>query len=111
MKKITLLYLAALIANPAFAATVSGSLAGGGGIDDMHLEIKTKSGQTITAYCQSKCGPWFSSPDENEVVELKKDLRGKKVVLDYVTEPNRDRVAGPAFEERINFIKSLRFVL
>lgn len=110
MKKITLLFLVTLISTPIYAATVSGSLAGGGGIDDMHIEIKTKSGQTITAYCQSKCGPWFAAPDENDVVEIKKDLRGKKVVLDYVTEPNRDRIAGPTFKERINFLKSLRFV-
>ena len=110
MKPIFLFVFIASISTSNLAATATGSLVAGGGIDDMRLEVKTTSGQTVTAYCLSKCGPWFSSPDEHEVVQLKRALRGKKVLMEYVTEPNRERIAGPDTDEPVNFIKSLQFV-
>ena len=110
MKPFTLLFFIAFFSSSALAATVSGSLVGGGGIDDMYLQVKTKSGKTVTAYCLTKCGPWFSAPDEHEVVQLKKAFQGKKVLLKYVTEPNRERIAGPEFNEPVNFISDVQFV-
>jgi len=110
MKPIFLLFFIASFSSSAIAATVSGPLVGGGGIDDMRLEVRTKGGQTVTAYCRTKCGPWFYPPDKHEVVLLKKALRGKKVLMEYVTEPNRERIAGPGFDEPVNFIRNLQFV-
>jgi hypothetical protein len=110
MKPIFLFVFIASVSSSTLAATVTGSLVAGGGIDDMRLDVKTTSGRTVTAYCLSKCGPWFSPPNEHEVVQLKKALRGKKVVMEYVTEPNRGRVAGPDPNEPVNFIKTLQFV-
>ncbi len=110
MKPIVLLILIASFSNSVFAATVSGSLVGGGGIDDMRVEVKAKGGETVVAYCLGKCGPWFSPPDKNDVVQLKKALRGKKVVMQYVTESNRERIAGPALDEPLNFVMNLQFV-
>lgn len=110
MKPFTLLFFITFFSSSALAATVSGSLVGGGGIDDMYLQVKAKSGKTVTAYCLTKCGPWFSAPDEHEVVQLKKAFQGKKVLLKYVTEPNRERIAGPEFNEPVNFISDVQFV-
>ena len=110
MKPFTLLFFIAFFSSSALAATVSGSLVGGGGIDDMYLQVKAKSGKTVTAYCLTKCGPWFSAPDEQEVVQLKKAFQGKKVLMKYVTEPNRERIAGPEFNEPVNFISDVQFV-
>ena len=110
MKPFTLLFFIAFFSSSALAATVSGSLVGGGGIDDMYLQVKAKSGKTVTAYCLTKCGPWFSAPDEHEVVQLKKAFQGKKVLMKYVTEPNRERIAGPEFNEPVNFIGDVQFV-
>lgn len=110
MKPIFLFVCIASLSISTLAATVTGSLLAGGGIDDMRLDVKITSGRIVTAYCLSKCGPWFSPPDANEVVQLKKALRGKKVVMEYVTEPNRGRIAGPDTNEPVNFIKTLQFV-
>lgn len=110
MKLILLLAVIGLFPSSVLAATVTGTLVAGGGIDDHSIDIKTAKGQIVTAYCHSVCGPWFTEPDQNEAVYLKKALRGKKVVLEYVTESNRNRIAGPGDDEPLNFIKKIQFM-
>ena len=92
------------------SATMSGSIVGGGGIDNRSIVVKTANGQKISAYCDKNCGSWFTPPDRDDVVMVRKDLLGKKVLLKYVTEPSRGRVAGLTDEDTAEFIKKLNFV-
>jgi hypothetical protein len=110
LKSALLLSIFAVAPGTLFAATISGSIVGGGGIDDMRIDVKAADGQTISAYCDGRCGPWFTPPDRNDVVKLKKDLLGKKVILEYVTEPSRGRVAGLTDDQSAEFLKKLKLV-
>ena len=94
----------------AVAASATGTLIGGGGVDDMQVVVQTSSGQKINAYCDSQCGDWFEEDHEAEVYGLKKEFKGKKVSLEYAVEINGDRIVGPATDERLPFVKSIRFV-
>lgn len=92
------------------AASVSGTLVGGGGIDDMGLVVVDDKGQRVDAYCLSACGDWFTEADKDDVVHLKSSYQGRKVLLQYTSEPNHDRIAGPGSEDLINFITAVRFL-
>lgn len=43
----------------------------------------------------------------NGSYRLKKKFMGKQVLLDYSTEPNRDRIAGPGPNDPLNFVKKI----
>lgn len=98
-----------LMSGPAGAASVVGVLVGGGGIDDMRVEVRDAKGRIVTAYCLDRCGDIFGEPDANEVVNVKKRYRNRKVKLDYESEMNKDRIAG-AGEERLEFVKKLELL-
>lgn len=93
-----------------FAATISGSIVGGGGIDDIRIDVTATDGRHISAYCDNKCGPWFTPPDQNDVVRLKKGILGKKVLLKYAIEPSRGRIAGLLDNDSAEFVKKVKFV-
>ncbi len=93
----------------AFAASATGVLVGGGGVDDMQVVVQTIDGRKVSAYCDNNCGDWFEEGDDTEVFTLKKEFKGKKVVLQYAVEPNRDRVVGPTHDEPLPFVKHLQF--
>jgi len=101
-----LVLFGALVSGPAGAASVAGVLIGGGGIDDMRVEVRDAKGRIITAYCLDRCGNIFGEPDANEVVKVQERYRDRKVKLDYDSEMNKDRIAG-AGEERLEFVKKL----
>jgi hypothetical protein len=93
----------------AFAATISGTLAEGGGVDDMHIVVKAKSGKEVYAFCAGQCGKLFTAPDKNEQSFLQKKYVGKPVVLTYASEKNKDRIAGAGEDGPLLFVKKLEF--
>jgi hypothetical protein len=88
---------------------VSGTLVGGGGIDDMSLSIKADNGEIIEAYCNKQCGDWFYE-DERAISFLKESLIGHNVSVDYVFEASEGRIAGPSDDEQFNFINNVKFL-
>lgn len=110
MKTASLLVLAALAPATALAASVTGTLVDGGGVDDMRIVVRAAGGQDVEAYCATRCGDWFVAEPESDVFVLKKAVKGRRVALDYATEANGDRIAGPGPDERLLFVKSVRFV-
>ena len=105
-----LLPLALIILLPGItkAATVSGVLVGGGGIDDMSLIVKAKNGQLVEAYCNRHCENWFEEDENGEV--LRSEFLGRRLRIKYTFEFNQDRVAGPGADEKFNFIKKIEFL-
>ncbi len=99
----------ALVSGPAGAASMVGVLVGGGGIDDMRVDVRDAKGKIITAYCLDRCGDIFEQPDADEVVKLKARYRNRRVKLDYDSDMNKDRIAG-AGEERLEFVKKLEIL-
>lgn len=99
----------ALVSGPAGAASVVGTLVGGGGTDDMRVDVRDAKGKIITAYCLDRCGDIFDGPDADDVVKVKPRYRNRKVKLDYVSDMNKDRIAG-AGEERLEFVKKLELL-
>ncbi len=92
------------------AKTITGVLVSGGGVDDMSLTVKMKNGHKVYVYCDNKCGNWFTTPDENDFISVKRNMIGKKVRVKYKLEANNNRIAGPSEEERFNFLKSLKWI-
>lgn len=102
--------LMAMLPGFAAAASVTGVLVSGGGIDDMSLTIKSRKGEEIYVFCTTRCGDWFGPRDNDDVVSLRKGLAGRKVKVTYAEEENRDRIAGPSSDERLNFLKKLEWL-
>lgn len=94
----------------ALAASLSGTLRGGGGIDDLHIVVQSATGQRVTAYCDGHCGDWFDEDAESEGSRLKKKFVGRQVQLDYRREPNKDRIAGPGQDEALDFVKKIELM-
>ena len=94
----------------AFAAEVTGTLIAGGGIDDNSLTIRTPQGKQVMAYCVDRCGDWFKEDASTGGYSLKPAMKGKKVSMQYVVEPNRDRIAGPGADERLAFIRTVHIL-
>jgi hypothetical protein len=110
MKTALLLALALLAPATALAASVTGTLVGGGGVDDMTIVVRAADGREVEAYCVTRCGDWFVAEPESDVFALNKAFKGKRVALDYATETNGDRIAGPGPDDRLLFVKSVRIV-
>jgi len=91
---------------PGPSTLVKGRLVGGGGIDSHSLRIRPDHGPVIEAYCTTHCGDWFTEPDRNEVVKLKRSLFGKAITARVATERNNGRLAGPGDDDMEVFIKS-----
>lgn len=106
------LLLAAVSApGSAWAATVAGTLVGGGGVDDMRIVVRPASGQDVEAYCGDRCGDWFEAESEQtDVIVLKKAMIGRRVVVEYATEANGQRIAGPGPDDRLPFVKKVRLL-
>ncbi len=107
MRRHLLLPLVCLLPGVTLAASLSGTLVGGGGIDDIRVIVQSANGQRVEAYCETQCGDWFDEDKETEGHRLKKKFMGKQVLLDYSTEPNRDRIAGPGPNDPLNFVKKI----
>ncbi|SEJ43867.1 hypothetical protein SAMN05216567_105422 [Variovorax sp. OK605] len=105
-----LLPLLALLPGAALAATLSGTLRGGGGTDDMHIVVQSATGERVTAYCDGHCGDWFDEDAASGGSTLKKKLVGRQVLLDHRREPNRDRIAGPGPEEQLDFARKIELL-
>ncbi|WKB55815.1 hypothetical protein [Eleftheria terrae] len=99
-----------LLPHLATAATLAGTLVDGGGTDDLQLIVQGQGAERVVAYCDQQCGDWFDEDVRTESYRLKARLKGRKVVLRYAEEPNRDRVAGEGPDERVHFIKKLHFL-
>jgi len=110
MNRLLLLPLASLLPGLALAASLSGTLTAGGGIDDLSVTVRSASGQKIDVYCDQQCGDWFDEDKASEGYRLKKKLVGKQVLLDYRKEPNRDRIAGPGANDLLNFVKKIELL-
>ena len=102
--------IVAMMSALASAASVTGVLVSGGGIDDMSITIKDKKGEEIYVFCHTRCGDWFDPRDQDDVVYLKKSLAGKKVRVMYEEEANGGRIAGPDGDEQLYFLKKLEWL-
>ena len=91
---------------PGPSTLVKGRLVGGGGLDNYSLRIRPDHGPVINAYCTTHCGGWFTEPDRNDVVKLKRSLFGKAITARIATERNNGRLAGPGDDDMEVFIKS-----
>jgi hypothetical protein len=89
--------------------TFQGALISGGGIEDHTVTVLLNDGRRFSAYCDGKCGPWFIAEDEGEATLLP-DMVGKNVKVTIASEPNKDRIAGPAEDENLVFVKKIALV-
>ena len=103
-----LITLALLLPHAVYAATITGTLVDGGGVDDMSIVVKGANGKTVTAYC-GPCDVEFDT-DKDDVQSLKKEFVGRKVILVYKSEKNNDRIAGPGEDFPLLFVKKLTFL-
>ncbi|MDR6674591.1 hypothetical protein [Xanthomonas sp. 1678] len=110
MKTALFLLLAASTPASALAASVSGTLVAGGGIDDMRIVVRAADGRNVEAYCAARCGDWFVAAPESDMFVLKKAVEGKRVALDYASEANGERIAGPGPDDRLLFVKRVRLL-
>jgi len=92
------------------AGSFRGYLFSGGGTDATYVEVLTKQGKRVWAYCQRLCDDMFTAPDEHEVVSLEPRLVGRRVIVDVAIERNNDRVPGPSKDDRIAFVKRIRLL-
>lgn len=107
-KRLLLLPLLALLPGLTAASTsFTGTLASGGGVDDMHVIVQSANGRRVMVYCNGHCGDWFDENTKDATFRLKKKLVGQRVLADYETEPNRDRIAGPGNDEILNFARKI----
>jgi hypothetical protein len=90
--------------------TFKGTLASGGGVDDLFVEIRCADGKRVHVMCDQRCGNWFEETGEAEVQRLKPAYQGKRVVVTVRNERNNGRIAGPGDEDQLLFVKSIRIV-
>lgn len=108
MKTHFLLVFAFLVARDACGASLDGQLIGGGGVDDLHIVVRTATGKRLVAYCANRCGSWFDEDESTGIWKLKESFKGTGVTLEYSLEPNRSRIAGPGEREMLRFVTSLQ---
>ncbi|SQG00373.1 Uncharacterised protein [Paucimonas lemoignei] len=89
--------------------TVQGALIAGNGIDDYTITVLVSDGRRVSAYCDGKCGAWFIAEDEGEATLLP-NMVGKNVKVTVASELNNDRIAGPAADEKLVFVKKIEVV-
>lgn len=89
--------------------TLQGALIAGGGIDDYTVTVLVNDGRRFTAYCDGKCGSWFIAEDEGEATLLP-NMVGKNVKATVASEANKDRIAGPAEDDELIFVKKIALV-
>ncbi len=89
--------------------TVQGALITGGGIDDYSITVLLNDGRRFSAYCDGNCGDWFSAEDEGEA-SLLPAMIGKNVKVTIANEPNNERIAGPAADDTLIFVKTIEVV-
>jgi hypothetical protein len=109
MKK-RLLLLPLLAVLPGLAAAGSsfiGTLTSGGGVDDMHVIVQSANGRRVMVYCDGHCGDWFDENTKDATFRLKKQLVGQRVFVDFETQRNQDRIAGPGNDEILNFASKI----
>lgn len=92
------------------AGTFQGYLFSGGGSDADQLTVLTDKGEPIHAYCTRLCDDLFSEPDDHDVVTLRKDLVGRRVVVEVAIERNAGRIPGPGDGERIPLVKHIKLL-
>ncbi|MCI8211000.1 hypothetical protein AUC61_15810 [Pseudomonas sp. S25] len=89
--------------------TFQGALISGSGIEDHTVTVLLNDGRRFTAYCDGKCGSWFIAEDEGEATLLP-NIVGRNVKVTVASEPNKDRIAGPAEDEKLVFVKKIELV-
>lgn len=92
--------------------TLTGVLITGGGIDDNTVTVLTDDGRRAKAYCTDHCGDdWFVPRNEGEDGnDLSPSLIGKNVSITIANERNKSRIAGPAEDEMLLFIKNIQLI-
>ncbi len=110
MKNILFLILGFCISMSTLAKPEIYKITGGGGMDDMQLQLQNLQGKKYNAYCNLKCGEWFYQDEDSEYSTLKDQLINKKVLAEIKFEKNNDRVAGPSNDEKFYFIQSLKLL-
>ncbi|UOD31835.1 hypothetical protein INH39_09200 [Massilia violaceinigra] len=94
------------------AATITGKLTGGGGSDNRAMTVRSSDGKEISAYCVTKVCDQFLDEDTDGYggTSLKKKFKGTRVIMEYQIERNRDRMAGPHPDDRVEIVKQLTIV-
>lgn len=113
-KQLITLSVGLALAQSALSATYTGTLVGGGGVDDLSLAIKTNQGKTVQGYCKtvSVCDDWealFAGGDDG-IYSLKPSYKGKTVRVTIMQRANRGRIAGPSDDEVLPFITQFKFL-
>lgn len=91
-----------------YVETFSGVLVGGGGTDDMRLNIRAGNGRTVWAYCNGHCADWFVA-DRNDVYSLARPFANKAVRVTLARQHNKGRIAGPGEDDVLLFVTALGF--
>jgi hypothetical protein len=96
---------------PAKPITVRATIVSGGGIDNLFLTfVALDSHKKVTAYCDQHCGDWFEPGEDPDSNFLRREFKGKNIVVTYATERNNDRIVGPDNGEMLLFIKKIRIL-
>lgn len=90
-----------------YVETFSGLLVGGGGIDDMMLNIRAGNGRIVQAYCNGHCADWFVT-DRDEVYSLAREFANKPLRVTLARQHNKGRIAGPGEDDVLTFVTALR---
>ncbi|GAB7533635.1 hypothetical protein PS3A_60510 [Pseudomonas sp. 3A(2025)] len=86
--------------------TLQGALIAGNGIDDYSITVLVNDGRRFNAYCDGQCDAWFTAADEGEATLLPAMI-GKNVKVTVARELNNDRIAGPATDDKLIFVKKI----
>jgi len=92
-------------------ATLSGVLISGGGMDNKGIGVLTEDGSRVWGYCDiNSCSDDLFIPEGEEGTTLNPSLFDKKITVTFANEPNNFRVAGPAGNEVVLFVKKIQFI-
>ncbi len=95
---------------PAKAGVMTGTLVGGGGVDDLQLVIRRDDGSRVSVYCKvDGCEKWFDT-DQDEVQSLKKAWAGRRVGITVRIVRNDGAIAGPGDDELVPLAVKVTFL-
>jgi hypothetical protein len=92
-------------------ATLTGVLIAGGGQDDSGISVLTDDGRRVWGYCDTNsCSSDLFVPEGEEGKTLNPSMMGQNVSVTFANEPNKSRIAGPAKNDLVLFVKKIQFI-
>ena len=94
---------------PVKAATFTGTLVNGGGVDATTITFRRDDGNRVHAICMT-CGDWLKYSDDGDIVGLLPAYLGKRATVTVKEERNGGRIESAGKDDRLVFVKKIEFV-